>query len=198
MAGLPMVPVVTGALSTIDRQQMFGLAIIGVDILQNRMFKIVRFVEKRMKARDEDAAQEMVNRMRADVPRDRGDLFNGIRFWEDDGAFVVQASGVRTTAGGVQQEDHAGFVEHGTQPGQRGRKVSYVADSNYHTLSAGIGDGGVRETGRLSRRQRLQYRGHPGTDAQPFFYGNARDVLNEREADADDIIGEAVDDDSEG
>src|SRR4051812_15707242 len=98
MSGFNAPVVVSGALRSIDRQQMLGFALIGLDILQNRMFKVARFVEKRMKARDEDAAQEMVERMRADVPRDRGDLFNGIRAWQDGDAWVVQASGVRTSA----------------------------------------------------------------------------------------------------
>lgn len=193
MAGLPMI-IANGAVRRLDKQQLFGLALLGLDLLQDRTFKIARFVEKRMRATDRDVAQEMVDRMRRDVPVDRGDLYNGIRYWEDDGSFVVQASGVRLTKAGVANADHAGFVEHGTRAGERRRSVRYVADSNYHDLTAGLGFGGVRETGTLRSRRRLQYRGHPGTDAQPFFYDNARDVLAERAIAAEDVLGLATED----
>jgi hypothetical protein len=194
MAGVPMV-LSSSALQTIGRQELIGFSLLGLSVLQNRLFKVTRFVEKRMRRRDQDAAQEMVDRMRADVAFDSGDLYNGIQWWEEDGAFIVQASGVHADRSGG--EDYAGFVEHGTRAGQRGRSVAYVADSNYHDLSVGLGDGSIRETGRTYSRRRLQYRGHPGTAAQPFFYDNARDVLNERGADAEQIAGLALEDGSD-
>jgi hypothetical protein len=196
MAGVPMVVPSSGALQMIGRQELLGFSLLGLSVLQNRLFKIGRFVEKRVRKRDQDAAQEMVDRMRADAPYDSGDLYGGIRWWEEDGAFIVQASAVHPDRRGG--EDYAGFVEHGTRAGERDRSISYVADSNYHDLSVGLGDGSIRETGRTYGRRRLQYRGHPGTPAQPFFYQNARDVLNERGADAEQIAGLALDEDSDG
>ena len=191
MAGVPMVVPGFGALQLIGRQELLGFSLLGLSVLQNRLFKVAHFVEKRMRRRDQDAAQEMVDRMRADAAYDSGDLYNGIQWWEEDGAFIVQASAVHPNRRGG--EDYAGFVEHGTRAGERDRSISYVADSNYHDLSANLGDGSIRETGRTYGRRRLQYREHPGTPAQPFFYQNARDVLNERGADAEKIAGLSLD-----
>lgn len=190
MPGVPMVPG-SGALQTIGRQELLGFSLIGLSVLQNRLFKIAHFVEKRMRRRDQDAAQEMVDLMRADAPYDSGDLYNGIQWWEEDGAFIVQASAVHPDRRGG--EDYAGFVEHGTRAGERERSISYVADTNYHELTAGLSEGSIRPTGRTYSRRRLQYREHPGTPAQPFFYQNARDVLNQRGADAEQVAGLALD-----
>jgi hypothetical protein len=175
-----------GAVRSLDRQQLLGVALIGLDVLQDRTFKIARFVAGRLRVKDQAAAQDMVDRMRRDMPYDRGDLYNGTRYWEDEGEYVVQASGVRVAGNGNEQADHAGFVEHGTQPGVRGRKT--VAGADYFASTAGLGDGSYRPTGR----RRLQYRSHPGTPAQPFFYDNARAVLEERGLDAEEILGDAI------
>ncbi|MGL3208691.1 hypothetical protein [Bradyrhizobium sp. BR 1433] len=174
------------------KQELLGFGLIGLDVLQNRFVKIGRFIEKHMRVKDEESARDMVGRMRADVPQDKGNLYNGIRYWQDGDAWVVQAAAVHDDRSGG--EDYSGFVEHGTQPGQRGRSVTYaVADGGYHENTSGLGEGAVRPVPRSRTRQ--QYRTHPGTEAQPFFYDNARDVLEERGADADEVIGLALDED---
>lgn len=173
--------------TSLSTSQYFGLAIIGADLLSSRLFKVARLLDKIAGQSDAEAAQEMVNRMRADVPTDTGNLFNGIEFFEENGIYTVQASAVHPDRNGG--EDYAGFVERGTKSGIRTRKTSYVADSNYHELTAGLGFGGVRPTGRTYRRTRLQYRTHPGTPAQPFFFQNAIDVLRERRANLGEVFG---------
>ncbi len=187
MSALSLLPIAVRAASgtSLSTSQYFGMALIGADIIGNRLFKVATLIEKLASRSDEDAAQEMVDRMRADVPHDTGDLYNGISYFQQDGVWTVQASGVHPDKPGA---DYAGFVERGTRAGERGRKVSYVADSDYHDLSVDIGDGS-RRPGRTYSRSRLQQRGHPGTPAQPFFYANAIDVLRERRADLGQVLG---------
>lgn len=172
--------------TSLSKGQYFGLAILGADLLTNRLVKVARLLDKIASRSDEDAAQEMVERMRADVPQDTGNLYNGIEFTNSDGFYEVRASAVHADRNGG--EDYAGFVERGTASGVRQRSTNYVADTNYHELSAGIGDGSVRPTGKTYGRRRLQYRTHPGTPAQPFFFENAIDVLKERRADLADVL----------
>jgi len=179
-------------LQTVGRQ-VLGYSLIGLKIY--RFAKIANFIAGHMLVRDRGAAQEIVDLARADVSQDTGRLFNGINWWPQDDAFIVQAAAVHEDRSGG--EDYAGFVEHGTQSGERGRKVTYaVADSGYHEATSGLGDGSIRSAPRS--RSRLQYRDHPGTNAQPFFYKNAHDVLARRGADAEDVIGLALDEDDNG
>jgi hypothetical protein len=130
---------------------------------------------------DEEMAQEMVDRMRADVPRGAtGRLYNGIEWFRDGaGAIVVQAEAIRITKGGRESANYAAYVERGTRAGVRGRRISYVADSSYFDLSANISNARPRNT-RTDRRTRKVYRTHPGTPARPFFFHNVQDVLAER------------------
>lgn len=185
MSALSLVPIAVNVAShtSLAESRYFGVAQLGADIIGSRLFKLIRVLDKVRKVYGEDAAREMVSRMRADVARDTGRLYNGIEYFgNEDGGFTVQASAVHEDRNGG--EDYAGFVERGTRAGQRGHKVSYVADSAYHDLTAGIGSGTLRETGQRKGRARLQYRDHPGTPAQPFFFDNAREVLSKRRADA--------------
>lgn len=172
--------------TSLSTSQYFGLAVIGADILGSRLVKVIRLLDKVASRSDAEAAEEMVNRMRADVPRDRGNLYNGIEYFEVDGIYTVRASAVHPDRGGG--EDYAGFVERGTRAGVRGRSQVYVADTNYHELTAGLTAGSIRATGDRYARRRLQYRTHPGTPAQPYFFDNAYDVLRERRADLADVV----------
>jgi hypothetical protein len=194
MSVLSLLPIAVNIASQtrLAESRYFALAQMGADIVSSPLFKAVMLLDKIRKLYGEDAAKEMVERMRADVPYDSGRLFNGIQYFEEDGSYTVEASAINPDKNGG--EDYAGFVERGTRPGERGRKVAYVADSGYHDLSVDIGNGAVRPTAATSRRSRLQYRGHPGTPAQPYFYQNAIDVLRKRRSDAASEMADLISD----
>ena len=92
---------------------------LSIDVLKltSQLLRVYVFIQKHRQRNDEDAAQEMVDRMRADVPVDTGRLYNGISWRREDGSYVVEA----TAASHDRGADYAGFVERGTQPGMRAR-----------------------------------------------------------------------------
>jgi hypothetical protein len=105
---------------------------------------------------DDGAAEQMVSLMKSRVPRDKGLLANGITAERQAEVWEVKASATRVSSGGKPGADYASFVEDGTKPGSRARRA---ADRRFVD-----GQGG----------------GHPGTDAQPFFWPSVREIEQRR------------------
>ncbi len=123
---------------------------------------------------DDDAANRMVERMRADAPELSGRLRAGITAELSGEVWTVKASAVDPggrKGGSREGADYASFVESGTDPRQPARAA---ADDSFF---AGA-----------SRK------GHPGTDPQPFFWDNARAVLGERFDEARALAGQVESD----
>jgi hypothetical protein len=113
---------------------------------------------------DDGAANRMVERMKSDVPRRSGRLAEGITATQEGEVWTVKATAIAVRKGG-QGADYASFVETGTD----GRSTSRpAADDGFF---AG------------------QSRGGGGTDPQPYFWDNARDVLGERFEEARQLAG---------
>lgn len=148
--------------------------IVGLDNLIGSLVKHGVKLAFRSRGVDASAMDDMLALMRERVPRDTGRLFNGISGEiDDDGIATVTASAVRDNG-----FDYAFLVEHGTKAGVRGRS-SQVADANYFEVDLVSGSATRRRpSGRATRRSG---RTHPGTEAQPFFFNSAREVLAERE-----------------
>jgi hypothetical protein len=114
---------------------------------------------------DDGAAARMVERMRTDAPRRSGKLAAGITAEFAGEIWTVKASAIAVKAGG-EGADYASFVEAGTDPRQPSRAA---ADAGFFA--------GQSRTG------------HPGTDPQPYFWDNAREVLGERSEEARKLVG---------
>lgn len=131
---------------------------------------------------DNAALQEMIRLARARVPQDTGRLLNNITgAVERQGKqtiYVFRASAVRTARNGSESADYARFVEFGTRAGVRGRRIAGPSREGFFTEGAAVDD--VRVPGRAVGRARRQYRSHPGTDPQPFFYPSVREVMDRR------------------
>ena len=109
----------------------------------------------------EAAAQRMVERMRDAAPVDSGELRESIDWRREGDEIVVEAD-----ASDALDVFYARFVEYGTRAGRRGARTT------------------------VSGRARKVYRTHPGTEAQPFFYDTAREVLAEFRVALEDAIDE--------
>lgn len=120
-----------------------------------RLTRVASNMQAQAQGVDARALNEMVTRAKASAPVRSGNLVNGITGEREGEFYVFRASAVGPHDGA----DYAPFVEFGTRPHQR-----QVADESYF-------EGGARR----SRRP-----GHPGTEAQPFFWPAARSVLAER------------------
>lgn len=163
-----------------------GAILHGDDLVRN-LAKFGAKLALRSRKIDQEAGEGMVELMRSRVPVDTGRLLNGITSTvREDGSVVVEASAVRVSGTGRESADYAGFVERGTRAGDRGGRVSYMADSSYFDLSTG------GAPGRSYRRKRRVYRSHPGTEAQPFFFDSVEEVLAERGRSMDDAVGDAA------
>lgn len=103
---------------------------------------------------NERALNEMVDLAQSRVAVRTGRLKIGVTGIREGEMFVFSAYARRDGA-----EDYAPFVERGTRPGVRGRVYSRPA------------------AGSSDTRQTRARRTHPGTEAQPFFYVSAREVL---------------------
>lgn len=173
-----------GAAFTVGK---FGYAAVtGLDAFVDTSARFAVKLALRSREIDLAAAEEMVREMRARVPRDTGRLFNGIAFEVMEGGTVEVYAAAHNPWSGI---NYAGFVERGTRAGTRGRKASYVADSNYFILSTAAGPG------RSYGRSRLQQRTHPGTEAQPFFFPVAEEVLARRGLSLEEAIDDAAGED---
>lgn len=140
----------------------------GVAQMIDRLFKVADLLGVGAKDLDADALAEMVDLARARAARDTGLLIAGIAGESDDGFATFMASAARDG-----EEDYALFVEKGTRAGVRGQAVAYATS-----------------IGQMRRRK--QARTHPGTEAQPFFYNSAREVLARRRVAAEDLLDEAA------
>jgi len=126
---------------------------------------------------DQRALDEMVELARSRVPRRTGRLAEGISGERDGEVFVFKAEAQRDES----SADYGPFVERGTRAGARGR---VVADPTTLELRKGI-----------RRRAR---RSHPGTEAQPFFYNSAFDVLARRNIEQGAALTRQTAEDAEG
>lgn len=159
---------------------------VGVEGFESFAASLLRFgVRLASHARrvDESILDEMVRDARAAVPRDTGLLFAGIKGERVDGFFEFSASAEKPDGA-----DYARFVEYGTRAGARGQSVAYQSR---------VGSGGglslaAEETSAFASRRRRQYRSHPGTKAQPFFYPSARAALEKRGLSMADVARQAA------
>lgn len=124
-----------------------------------RLTRVASGMQASADAIDQRALDDMVALAQTRVPRRTGRLFSGITGEREDGAFVFKAEAQRDAS----SADYGPYVERGTRAGQRGR---VVADPTSFERRAGI--------------RRKARRTHPGTEAQPFFYSSAREVLERR------------------
>ena len=165
----------------------------GAELLMRGLLAVVPRMMARARKVDRSALGDMVRRAQRDVAVDTGRLFNGITGEMDaDGMAVFSASAVRVSGRGQEGADYARFVEFGTKPGLRGRPT--VGDEAYFTRTEYFASGRPGLPGRqfrIGRRLRRIHHPHPGTEARPFFYGNARDVLAERGIAMQDVIAAA-------
>lgn len=148
-------------------------SVIGVDRISGQLASYATKVALRSNHAAEEGAARMVEAMRARVPRDTGALYSGIEWSVEGGRVYVQASSARYDS----SADYARFVEFGTRSGVRGGNTG-VADADFFTAEAGanIGPGSPRRY-NAGARDRRQYRTHPGTPAQPFFWPSVREEL---------------------
>ncbi len=185
---MALLPVLASAAGTAGGNLMLPV----VDGLEQSLARMLRFTVKlaeRTHRRDQEAEAEMLDLMRARVPTDTGRLLNGIGSSQDGNLITVFAHAHREARSGKLQEDYARYVEFGTKPGERGRRVSYAADTGFFASDT-FPEAGFR--GRATGRTRKVYRTHPGTRAQPFFFNSAREVLERRNIDAGNIPADAA------
>lgn len=174
----------------------FGWAAIsGVDALTDAFAQYTVKMVLRSRSIDADAAQEMVRRMQAAVPRDTGLLFSGIEAHLVEETWTVSASAVHGR-GSWSDLNYAFLVENGTQAGVRGgrRGTTIVVGPEYFDGATGARLGKLNPaTGRRYRvrdASRRSARTHPGTKPQPFFYPSADAVLEERGLRQEDSLGD--------
>lgn len=106
-SGLPAIPDFP---LLIDGSGVLGLAQTGL-----RLSKLHRAITRANSPRgDERIAAEMVDRMKADVPRESGALAEGITYRFEDGFWVVEAVS-HARRGEKEGADYAPFVEFGTE-----------------------------------------------------------------------------------
>lgn len=175
----PFRPIATGALFY---DAVVKTGIVNADTVLFAVRNIVPRMMNRAKKVDSDALQAMIDLARSRVPQDTGKLLNGITGAQEGEFFVFRASAVKTRKDGGEGADYARFVEFGTKPGQRGRSVSYQSRAGFYTGTDLDASGSpiTAPQAPVQPRRRRQYRGHPGTEAQPFFYNSAREVLEKR------------------
>lgn len=188
---LPIVALARTAFSLYSVHEATG--VLGWDQVAGALARLVPKMALKAHHRDSGALADMIDTARANVPQDTGLLLNGIT-GEDMGDYLeFRASAVRTSASGKEQEDYAHFVEFGTQAGVRGQSTSYQANAGIFSLPADATS--AFPSGQTSGRTRRQYRTHPGTEAQPFFYPAAADALARRHAEMSDYaLGAAGED----
>ena len=161
----------------------FGWAAVsGVDALTDAFARYTVKMVLRSHEIDGDAAEEIVRRAQAAVPRDTGRLYSGITASENDGVWTVRASAVHGR-GRWDDLNYAFLVEHGTRAGVRGGRRATIVGASYF-------DGQARRIGainpntgrrfRVADASRRSERTHPGTPAQPFFYPAVDGVMEER------------------
>lgn len=183
---LPVFTIARSAFRLYELNQATGL--VGYDDVRNALVRIAAKMAVKSRRIDRGALDDMVARARELVPQDTGLLYSGITGEETDDYFEFRASAQRVTAGGKKQEDYARFVEFGTAAGQRGVSAEIDERSDLY-------DGTRTSAFVTGARRRRQYRTHPGTEAQPFFYPAADEALARRALDMDDVIAGAAQED---
>lgn len=177
-----------GGLLTAGR---FGWAAVqGVDALTDAFARYTVKIVLRSHAVDSDAADEIVRRAQAAVPRDTGRLYSGIKSSENDGVWTVVAS---ATHGRGRWDDlnYAFLVEGGTQPGVRGgRRGTTITVETGRSSRAGAFNPVTGRRFRVADASRISERTHPGTPAQPFFYPAVDAVMEERQLRAAGVLDE--------
>lgn len=158
-----------GSALTIVRD-LHAAGIIGWPEMRFALTEIAPRLARRMHQSHSKALDEMVSLARSRVPVDTGKLVNGITGQREGDYFVMRARAARDEG----SADYARFVEFGTQAGVRHRRVEYQARTGFYSNPVtGFEDG----PGESAPRTRKQYRAHPGTQAQPYFYNSAREVM---------------------
>lgn len=183
---LPIFTIARSAFTLYEINQATG--VLGFDDFTAALGKIA--VKMALKAHriDRDTLDEMISLAQERVVRDTGRLYSGIEGEETDTFFEFRASARRVAANGKDQEDYAHHVEFGTAAGVRGESASIDERANLFS--------GTRTSAFVTgRRARRQYRSHPGTDPQPFFYSAADEALARRVLDMSDVIPDAASED---
>lgn len=140
-------------------------AVSGVDAFTEAVGKYAVKLVLRSAAHDRDTGEQIVERARANVPKDTGTLFNGITSrQDDDGAVIVEATAINERTG----FDYARAVEFG------------------HRTRGGVADAGFFEGGDDGRAFTA---GGGGGEVrpQPFFFPAANEALQGRDENIDRI-----------
>ena len=178
--GIPVLTLARAGFALWSAQEATG--VVGWDEVATSFGKILAKMAWKHRHHDSDALSQMIDEARANVPVDSGLLLNGITGEQHDDICVFMASAVRTV-NGKQTEDYAHFVEFGTAAGQRGASISYGSREGLFSLPPEATS--AFPTSNRTPRRRRQYREHPGTEAQPFFYPAAEQVLGQRMREAE-------------
>jgi hypothetical protein len=170
---LPLFTIARSAFALYEISEATG--VIGFDDFAAALGKIA--VKMALKARriDRGALDDMVALAQERVPQATGTLYSGIEGDETDAYFEFRASAQHVRANGKLSADYAHFVEFGTHS---------------HDES---GPGGT--SAFASRRRKSTRVGHPGTEAQPFFYSSADEALERRGLAMEDVIPDAAGED---
>lgn len=153
--------------------QMMGLEMDPMEVVRwgNRLLKVADALGPHARAVDERALAEMVELAQQRAPQRTGRLHIGITGEREGDVMVFMATAQRDAS----SADYARFVEFGTRAGERGRTL---ADRTAFERAEG--------------RNRKARRSHPGTDAQPFFYSSAREVLERRRIAQENVLARAT------
>lgn len=161
-------PLAGAALTLVGDLRAAG--ILGWPEMQFALTEIVPRLVGRAHQDNGRAIEAMVSLARSRVPVDTGRLVNGITGAVEGEYYVMRARAARDEG----SADYARFVEFGTQPGRRSRRVEYQALTGFYANPVTGFESGP---GVPAPRTRKQYRGHPGTQAQPYFFNSAREVM---------------------
>jgi len=131
---------------------------------------------------DQKSAEDMVSKMRANVPRDTSRLYNGIT-WQREGEEVRIIASAHSK-GRSEGVDYAFLVEYGTHGGRRSRAA--------HRPMVVFGEGADRAEQRPTSRPRRIGGYHPGTAAQPYFWPAVDEVMAKRPGLAKAMIDEGA------
>jgi hypothetical protein len=137
--------------------------VVGWERTARAVFRLADSLAGNASSIDRAALGRMVDLARSRVPQDTGLLLSGIEGIEDAEGFEFRASAARSEG---NTADYARFVEFGTEPGDRPRRSSGRASSI-----------DIEGNDTSSARRAARRKGHPGTEAQPFFWPSAREVL---------------------
>ncbi|MCA0401292.1 MAG: hypothetical protein LCH38_10810 [Proteobacteria bacterium] len=172
------------ALSSKAGQAVFAAEMVGLEVDYTSIlkwgFRLTRAATRMHGAArgvDERALAEMVALAQSRASRRTGRLVAGITGTREGEEMVFRATAQRDAS----SADYAPFVERGTRAGSRRRNV--VTAARFDEASGG--------------RRRVSY-AHPGTEATPFFYSSAEEILSRRRLEQAEVMARAVAEDQEG